>query len=111
MRLSDVFESVLDPTNCTEEKTNDELENTREIVRQRLQYYRSAELTGIKVLLKAENVMKSSSRFYQLDYTLSLAKNFAKKTIIEFPTIYVILKDHSDMYEIVDSGTLDWLLI
>lgn len=45
-----------------------------------------------------------SSRFYDLDFTLTLKENLENKTIVEFPTLYVIMKDHSDMYEIVDTG-------
>lgn len=43
-------------------------------------------------------------RFYELDLTLSLQENLKNKTIIEFPIIYVVLKNHSDMFEIIDSG-------
>lgn len=43
-------------------------------------------------------------RFYELDITLSLKENLENKIIIEFPIIYVILKDHSYMYEIIDTG-------
>ncbi|XP_043276258.1 box C/D snoRNA protein 1 isoform X2 [Venturia canescens] len=102
-RLSDVIQTILDPVNSDHESFKDEDLNTREILQNRLQFYRAAELTGIKVLMKAEKVKKSGSRFYELDLTLSLKENFAKKTIIEFPVIHVILKDHFDMYEIIDS--------
>lgn len=44
------------------------------------------------------------SRFYELDVRLSLKENLENKTIIEFPTIYIILNDHSYMYEIIDTG-------
>lgn len=104
IRLGDLVHGILDPINTTEKCTKDDNENTRAILQERLQYYRAAELTGIKVLLKAERVKKSVSRFYELDLTMTLRENFSHKTIIEFPTLYVILKDHSDMYEIVDSG-------
>lgn len=43
-------------------------------------------------------------RFHELDVTLTLKENLENKTIIEFPTLYVILKDHVDMYEIIDTG-------
>lgn len=45
-----------------------------------------------------------SFRFYDLDLTLTLKENLENKTIVEFPTLYVIMKDHSDIYEIVDTG-------
>lgn len=43
-------------------------------------------------------------RFYELDVTQSLQENFKSKTIIEYPIIYVIQKDHSDMFEVIESG-------
>lgn len=43
-------------------------------------------------------------RFYNLDLTLTLKENLENKTIVEFPTLYVIMKDHSDIYEIIDTG-------
>lgn len=46
------------------------------------------------------------TRFYELDVTCTLQENLENKTIIEFPTIYVILKDHSYAYEIIDTGML-----
>lgn len=43
-------------------------------------------------------------RFHELDITLTLKENLENKTIIEFPTLYIVLKDHVDMYEIIDTG-------
>lgn len=43
-------------------------------------------------------------RYHELDITLTLKENLENKTIIEFPIFYVVLKDHIDMYEIVDTG-------
>jgi len=45
-------------------------------------------------------------RFYDLDITLSLQENFENKTIVEYPTLYVIIKDHSSAFDIIDSGKL-----
>jgi hypothetical protein len=47
-----------------------------------------------------------SFRFYDLDVTLSLRENFENKTIVEYPTFYVITKEHSSMFDIIDSGKL-----
>lgn len=46
------------------------------------------------------------SRFYELDMHFSLRRNLNKKKIIEFPTIYVVLKHQKDEYELVDSGKI-----
>ncbi|XP_078045745.1 box C/D snoRNA protein 1 [Augochlora pura] len=102
-RLSKIIEDILDPMKSLED-TNDATElNLKKCLTDRLQFYQAAGLSGLKVLLKAESVTKSDSKFHELDITLSLQENFENKTIIEFPIIYVILKDHSDMYEIIDS--------
>nr|XP_033327640.1 box C/D snoRNA protein 1 [Megalopta genalis] len=102
-KLSKIIEDILDPMKSFED-TNDIAElNLRKCLTDRLQFYQAVGLPGLKVLLKAERVIKSDSKFHELDVTLSLQKNLENKTIIEFPTIYVILKDHSDIYEIIDT--------
>jgi len=39
-----------------------------------------------------------------LDLTLTLKENLENKTIVEFPILHVIMKDHSNIYEIIDTG-------
>ncbi|XP_076233380.1 box C/D snoRNA protein 1 [Calliopsis andreniformis] len=102
-RLSILIEEILNPIQSIKDKNDIEELNLRMSLNERLRYYQAASLSGIKVLLKAEKVTKSNSKFYELDVTLTLKENLENKTIIEFPTIHVILKDHSDMYEIVDT--------
>ena len=106
-RLSNLAEQILDPLSSLENKNDIEELNLRMILNDRLQFYRATGLSGIKFLLKAERVVKSDSKFYELDVTLALKENLEKKIIIEFPTIYVILKDHSGMYEIIDTDDED----
>ncbi|XP_011302402.1 box C/D snoRNA protein 1 [Fopius arisanus] len=100
-RISDLLDNILDPLICNEASADDMTQ--RKVLADKLQFYRSSGLSGIKALLKAEKVKKSDSRFYELDITDSLKENLANKTIIEFPTIYITLKDHADMFEIIDS--------
>lgn len=45
-----------------------------------------------------------SFRFYELDVTLSLGENLENRTVVEYPTFYIIMKEHTDMFEIIDSG-------
>ena len=106
-RLSLLIEEILDPTKSVGNKSDIEELNLRIRLNERLQFYQAAGLSGIKVLLKAEKVVKSDLRFYELDIRLSLKENLENKTIIEFPTIYIILKDHSYMYEIIDTDDED----
>lgn len=73
-------------------------------LQEKLQYYQAADIPGIRVLLKAEQ--KKGKKFYELDSSLTLRECLEKKLIIEYPTIYVILKDHLCGYNIIDSGEL-----
>ncbi|XP_076282457.1 box C/D snoRNA protein 1 [Lasioglossum baleicum] len=102
-RLSNVIENILDPIKSLENTIDMDELNLRMCLNDRLQFYRAAGFSGIKVLLKAERVTKSDAKFHELDVTLSLQENFENKTIIEFPIIYVVLKEHSDIYEIIDT--------
>ncbi|XP_043254229.1 box C/D snoRNA protein 1 [Colletes gigas] len=106
-RLSALIEEILDPVKSLENKHGIEELNLRMHLNDRLQFYQAASLSGIKVLLKAEKIKKSESKFYELDITLTLKENLENKTIIEFPTIYIVLKDHLDMYEVVDTDNED----
>ncbi|XP_015518641.2 box C/D snoRNA protein 1 [Neodiprion pinetum] len=103
-RLSTILGRVLDPLTIeTEGSESIEVINLKIAYREKLQYYRAAGFSNIKVLLKAEKVKRCDSRFHELNLTETLNENLENKTIIEFPVFYVILKDHSDMYEIVDT--------
>ncbi|XP_076654061.1 box C/D snoRNA protein 1 isoform X2 [Halictus rubicundus] len=103
-RLSNVIENILDPLKSLENTNDIDELNLRMCLNDRLQFYQAAGLPGIKFLLKAERVTKSDAKFHELDVTLSLQENFKNKTIIEFPIIYAVLKEHSDIYEIIDTG-------
>lgn len=102
--MSDLVENILDPLSTVDSSEEIIEVQRRKVLHNKLTFYRATGLSGIKVLLKAEKVKKSDSKFFELDVTLSLKENLARKTIIEFPSIFVVLKDHSDMYEIIDSG-------
>ncbi|KAI4483138.1 hypothetical protein M0804_008193 [Polistes exclamans] len=103
VRLSTLLEQVLYPLNATEEKSNIEELNLKLSLNNKLQFYQAAGFSGLKVLLKTEKIVKSSNRYHELDVSLTLKENLENKTVVEFPTLYVILKHHIDMYEIVDT--------
>jgi len=71
------------------------------VVNESLKYYQAAGLPGIRFMLRAEG--KSGKKFYELDPSLTLRENFAHKQIIEFPIIHLVLKDHANGMEIIDS--------
>ncbi|CAK9821788.1 Box C/D snoRNA protein 1 [Anthophora retusa] len=106
-RLSSLIEEILDPVKSLENKNDIEELNLRMCLNDRLQFYQAAGLPGVKVLLKAEKVAKSDLKFYELDVTLTLMENLENKIIIEFPVIYIVLKDHSYMYEIITTDDED----
>jgi hypothetical protein len=85
--LAKLVNVYLDPKEC------------EPLYQDKLQYYQSAGLRGILLMLKAEQ--KQGTRFYQLDTSLTLKDNLKEKTVIEFPTIYVVLKDHKDAFDIL----------
>lgn len=73
-----------------------------EALQEKLQYYQAADLSGIRILLKAE--LKSGKKFYELDSTYTLRECLKSRIIIEYPTIHLVLKDQASFYDIVDSG-------
>ncbi|XP_053601997.1 box C/D snoRNA protein 1 [Plodia interpunctella] len=66
-----------------------------------LTFYKSAGFSGIKVLLRAEKVKGSARKFFELDTSESLAENLSGKCIVEFPIVFVVLKDHAYNFEII----------
>ncbi|XP_047029794.1 box C/D snoRNA protein 1 [Helicoverpa zea] len=66
-----------------------------------LTFYKAAGFSGVKILLRAEKVKGSARKFFELDPTESLAENLSGKCIVEFPIIFVVLKDHAYNFEII----------
>lgn len=71
---------------------------------EKLQFYQAAGLYGVKVFLKAEE--KRGNKFYQVDVNSSIKEVLHNKIIIEYPTFHVILKDHENSYDVIDSGDI-----
>ncbi|XP_014355574.1 box C/D snoRNA protein 1 [Papilio machaon] len=66
-----------------------------------LAFYKSAGFSGIKILLKAEKIRGSAKKFFELDPTETLGENLSGKCIVEFPIIFIVLKDHACNFEII----------
>ncbi|KPI95323.1 Box C/D snoRNA protein 1 [Papilio xuthus] len=66
-----------------------------------LAFYKSAGFSGIKILLKAEKIRGSARKFFELDATETLGENLSGKCIVEFPIIFIVLKDHACNFEII----------
>ncbi|GLH09015.1 Uncharacterized protein GBIM_14165 [Gryllus bimaculatus] len=90
-RISALLNKYLDCKNCPKE------------LQDNLQFYQSAGLSEVCLLLKAEHVMKSSVKFFEIDTSMTLKSALKNKTIIEFPLMYVVLKEHKEMFEVVGS--------
>lgn len=88
-RLSSVLSNFLDIDKCPS------------VYIKALQFYHSTGLSGLEVLLKAENVKEQPS-FFVLDLSSTLKENFEDRIIIEYPILYVIFKSHKDEFIILD---------
>ncbi|CAK1599272.1 unnamed protein product [Parnassius mnemosyne] len=66
-----------------------------------LLFYRSVGFSGVKILLKAEKIRGSANKFFELDPTETLGENLSGKCIVEFPIIFIVLKDHAYNFEII----------
>ncbi|XP_044157245.1 box C/D snoRNA protein 1 [Bufo gargarizans] len=72
-------------------------------IRQRLrEYVRSP--SDVKVFMVAERKMPGPNRYYELDASESLLENLRNKTVIEYPTLYVTLKDFTKDILLVNQG-------
>lgn len=56
-------------------------------------------------MITAEKLKGSAKKFFELDTAESLAENMSGKCIVEFPIIFVVLKDHAYNFDIVKPGT------
>lgn len=68
-----------------------------EDVKEKLAHYHSASFGGVSVLMKTD-VQGEGMVFQELFPHKSLRSNFANKTVIEHPILYVVLKHHVGAY-------------
>lgn len=71
------------------------------VIRHRLKKYSSCN-QRYHVLMKAEGRPASSVRYYKFDLDKTLKDNLHGKCVIEYPTLYVILSDHSGDYQLLE---------
>lgn len=70
---------------------------------EKLQYYKASDITGIRIFLKAEQC--AGNKFFEVDVADSVKENLRGKIIVEYPTFYVVLKEHADIFNTVDAGS------
>lgn len=76
-----------------------------DIMRKNLEYYQArGGASQMRLLLKAEGVKKCKNRFFEMDSDQTLSENLAGKTIVEFPTVYVVYDDFVKEFDVIDSG-------
>ncbi|XP_026054864.1 putative box C/D snoRNA protein SPCC613.07 [Carassius auratus] len=68
------------------------------VKRQKLKIYVHSPPEDIRVFLKSEETQPNSLRFLELDLKKSLQENLMQKTIVEYPEVFVVLKEHSQEY-------------
>ncbi|XP_047444280.1 box C/D snoRNA protein 1 isoform X3 [Mugil cephalus] len=74
------------------------------VKRQKLKMYVQAPLDHVKVFMKAEGRKANSVRYHELDIQKSLRDNLSYKTLIEYPVLHVVLKDHWREYPLKGPG-------
>ncbi|KAM9324681.1 box C/D snoRNA protein 1 [Gastrophryne carolinensis] len=77
-------------------------------IRQRLKQYVTSP-SDVKVFMEAEKTKPGEKRYYMLDVNRSLLENLQKKTIMEFPTLHVALKDFTEYTALADQDTFEHL--
>ncbi|KAI3368551.1 hypothetical protein L3Q82_025556 [Scortum barcoo] len=64
------------------------------VTRQKLKMYVRAPFDHVKVFMKAEGRKANSVRYHELDTHKSLREGLSYKTLIEYPVLHVVLRDH-----------------
>ncbi|XP_075567342.1 box C/D snoRNA protein 1 [Pelecanus crispus] len=102
--LADILKPYIDPV------------ESDPVVCQRLKIYTVSPQSDVRILMKIENRRQNSIRYNELDASRSLLDNLKGKVIIEYPTLFVVLKtlkndmvvlgqDASEPAEDSDSGS------
>ncbi|KAJ7400970.1 zinc finger HIT-type containing 6 [Pitangus sulphuratus] len=78
--LADILKPYIDPV------------ESDPVVCQRLKIYTGSPQSDVQILMKIENRSRNSVRYNELDASRSLLDNLKGKVIIEYPTLFVVLK-------------------
>ncbi|XP_009332163.1 PREDICTED: box C/D snoRNA protein 1 [Pygoscelis adeliae] len=78
--LADILKPYIDPV------------ESDPVVCQRLKIYTVSPQSDVQILMKIENRKQNSIRYNELDASRSLLDNLKGKVIIEYPTLFVVLK-------------------
>ncbi|XP_045906540.1 box C/D snoRNA protein 1 isoform X2 [Micropterus dolomieu] len=64
------------------------------VTRQKLKMYVHTPFDHMKIFMKAEGRKANSVRYHELDIYKTLRDNLRYKTLIEYPVLHVVLRDH-----------------
>ncbi|XP_064004005.1 box C/D snoRNA protein 1 [Pogoniulus pusillus] len=78
--LADILKPYIDPV------------ESDPVICQRLKMYTMSPQSDVQILMKIENRRQNSVRYNELDASRSLLDNLKGKVIIEYPTLFVVLK-------------------
>lgn len=91
--LGEALQSYMSPDSCDPD------------VKQCLCFYQSAGFGGVIPLMKVERIRCKGSKYVELDFSETIRANLVGKTIIEFPTIHLVLQHHKLCYEMLETAT------
>ncbi|KAF4793088.1 zinc finger HIT-type containing 6 [Turdus rufiventris] len=92
--LADILKPYIDPV------------ESDPVVCQRLKIYTASPQSDVRILMKIENRSRNSVRYNELDASRSLLDNLKGKVIIEYPTLFVVLKTlKNDMVVLGQDGS------
>uniref|UniRef100_A0A8C5GKW7 Box C/D snoRNA protein 1 n=1 Tax=Gouania willdenowi TaxID=441366 RepID=A0A8C5GKW7_GOUWI len=74
------------------------------VKRQRLKMYALTPFNHIKVFMKAEGRKGNSVRYHEMEMQKSLRDNLSYKTLIEYPVLHVVLRDHWEDFPLKGTG-------
>ncbi|MFT7801573.1 box C/D snoRNA protein 1 [Arapaima gigas] len=72
------------------------------VKRQKLKVYVHATFENLRVFMKVENRKSNSIRYHELSLLETLQDNLRKKTVIEYPVLHIVLKDHGQNYVLLE---------
>lgn len=73
-----------------------------DVIQEKLQYYQACDATGVRVFLKAEQC--AGNQYFEADLGESVRENLRNKIIVEYPTFYVVFKEHAGVFNVIDTG-------
>ncbi|KAI0216716.1 hypothetical protein LSAT2_031323 [Lamellibrachia satsuma] len=84
--LDDVLKKFLHPT------------ESDPVIQQHLKMYSRAGGNGVRVFMRQEGLPANCIRYDELDVMKTIQENLAGKTVFEYPTFHIVLKDRAENY-------------